>query len=101
MKRFSLILIVLPLTAIIAHAAGAINVRLDNNETSSVAVNESTLYRKWILAKPWGQDPRANANDVTVGMRVRIDVARDNPAIAKTVWLVFGRVGYPDPPLIY
>jgi hypothetical protein len=114
MKRFSLILIVLSLTAIIAHAAGrtvagvvtrvdpsAIDVRLDNNETSSVAVNENTLYRKWILAKPWGQDPRANANDVTVGMRVRIDVARDNPSIAKTVWLVFGRVGYPDPPLIY
>src|SRR5213594_3217809 len=114
MKRFTLILIVLSLTAIIAHAAGrtfagvvtkvgpcAINVRLDNNETSSVTVNERTLYRKWILAKPWGQDPRAHADDVKVGMRVRIDVARDNPTMAKTVWLVFGRVGYPDPPLNY
>ncbi len=114
MKRLSLILIVLPLTAILAHAAGrtvagvvtkvdpyAIDVRLDNNETESVAVNKSTLYRKWILEKPWGQDPRAHANDVEVGMRVRIDVARDNPMMAKTVWLVFGMVGYPNPRLIY
>ena|SRR5437867_2344809 len=113
MKRFSLILIVLSLTAIIAHAdrtiAGvvtkvdphAIDVRLDNNETSSVMVNESTRYRKWILTKPWQQDPRSHADDVKVGMRVRIDVAWDKPTMAKTVWLVFGRVGYPDPPLNY
>jgi len=81
--------------------ASAIEVGTDNNETTSVMVDASTLYRKWILTKPWQQDPRANADDVQVGMRVRIDVARDNPRMAETVWLVFGRVGYPDPPLIY
>ena len=109
MKRLSLILIVITLTVVIAHAANrtiavgvvtkvdpsAIDVRLDNNETTSVTVNESTLYRKWILAKPWAQDPRADANDVKVGTRVRIDVARDNPNTAKTVWIVVGRVGFP------
>jgi len=109
MKRLSLILIVLPLTAIIAHAAdrtfagvvtkvdpSAIDVRLDNNETASVNVNGRTLYRKWILAKPWAQDPRADASDVKVGTRVRVDVARDNSNAVKTVWIVVGRVGFPD-----
>ena len=66
--------------------ASAIEVGTDNNETTSVMVDASTLYRKWILAKPWQQDQRANANDVQVGMRVRIDVAKDNPRIAETVW---------------
>lgn len=74
----------------------AIEVRTDNNETVSVTVDSSTLYRKWILAKPWQQDPTAHANNVNVGLRVRIDVAKDNPRIAKTVWIVVGRVGYPD-----
>src|SRR5947207_10262301 len=48
--------------------ASAIEVRTDNNETISVTVDASTLYRKWILAKPWQQDSRANANDVEAGM---------------------------------
>ncbi len=108
MKRLSLILVVLTLTTVIAPAAdrtvagvvtkvdpSAIDVRLDNNETAFFTVNESTLYHKWILAKPWAQDPRADANDVKVGTRVRIDVARDNPNSAKTVWIVVGRVGFP------
>ena len=107
MRRLCLLLIVVSLTVIMAHAAApvtgvvtrvngtAIDVRTGDNETAYVAVDSSTVYRKWILSKPWAQDPRANAADVKVGSRVRIDVARDNRDTAKTVWIVVGRVGFP------
>ena len=109
MKRLLLTLFVLALTTVIAHAAdktiagvvtkvdpNMIEVRTDKKETVSVIVNATTAYRKWIMAKPWGQDPTAHASNVKVGMRVRIDVAKDNPQTAKTVWIVVGRPGYPD-----
>src|SRR5947209_3666410 len=69
-----------------------IEVTTDKKETVSVMVNATTAYRKWIMAKPWQQDPTAHAGNVKVGMRVRIDVAKDNPQTAKTVWIVVGRV---------
>ena len=107
MNRLFLILSMTTLVTLLVHAAdrtvpgvvtkvdpSAIEVRTDNNETVSVAVNASTHFRKWILAKPWAQDPRADISNVKVGTRVRIDVAPDNPNTAKTVWIVIGGVGF-------
>src|SRR2546428_53785 len=100
MRRLTLLLIVVSLTVLMAHAADtpiigvvtkvdptAIDVRTGDNETAYVEVNSSTVYRKWILEKPWAQDPRADATDLKVGSRVRIDVARDDRDTAKTVWI--------------
>ena len=108
MKRLCLVLSVLVLTAVVAHAAGntvvgvvtkvepgTIEVNTDSGQTTSVSTDSMTTYRKSILAKPWGQDARADAGFVQVGKRVHIEVAKDNPSTAHTVWIVVGRVGYP------
>ncbi len=108
MKRLCLVLSVLVLTAVVAHAAGntvvgvvtkvepgTIEVNTDSGQTTSVSTDSMTTYRKWILAKPWGQDARADAAFVQVGKRVHIEAAKDNPSTARTVWIVVGRVGYP------
>ena len=57
-------------------------------EARSFTLNADTKYRKWIMAKPWQQDTHADLESLKVGMRVRVDVATDNPQTAKTVWIV-------------
>ena len=107
MKRLILVLFMLALTTVIAHAVdntivgvatkvepGMIEVKTDTGQTTSLNTDSKTLYMKWILQKPWGQDPRADASLLRVGKRVHIDVAKENPSIAGTVWIVIGRVGY-------
>ena len=107
MKRLFLVLLVLALTTLIAQAAdntvvgvvtnvepGMIVVKTDAGQTTSVTTDAKTVYRKWILQKPSGQDPRADEHFLKVGKRVRIEVAKDNPSTARTVWIVVGRVGF-------
>lgn len=107
MKRLFLVLLILALTSLIASAAdntvvgvitnlepGMIVVQTDGGQTTSVTTNAQTVYRKWILQKPWGQDPRADERFLRVGKRVHVEVAKDNPSIARTVWIVVGRVGF-------
>jgi len=59
-----------------------------------VTTNEKTVYMKWILQKPWQDGPRTDERFLRVGKRVHIEVANDNPSLARTVWIVVGRVGY-------
>lgn len=73
---------------------GAVEVRTDAGPTTSVALTPSTKYMKWIMAKPLMQDPRASAQFVKVGKRVRIEVLPDSPTTARTVWIVVGRPGF-------
>ena len=107
MKRLFLVLIVFALTTLIARAAGntvvgvvtsvepgMIVVKTDAGQTTSVTTNDKTAYMKWILQKPWGQDPRADEHFVRVGKRVHIEVAKDNPSVARIVWIVVGRIGF-------
>ena len=72
-----------------------IEVKTDTGETKSVTVDAKTTYMKWILQKPWGIDPHADASFVRVGKRVHIEVAKENPSTARKVWIVVGRVGFP------
>lgn len=107
MKRLFLVLLLIALTTLIASAAdntvvgvitnlepGMIVVKTDAGQTTSVTTDGKTVYMKWILQKPWGQDPRADERFLRVGKRVHIEVTKDNPSIARTVWIVVGRVGF-------
>ena len=107
MKRLILGLFMLALTTVIARPAdntvvglvtkaepGMIEVKTDTGQTTALNTDSKTTYMKWIMQKPWGQDPRADASLLRVGKRVHIDVAKENPSIARTVWIVIGRVGY-------
>ena len=107
MKRLFLVLLVLALTTLVAPAAdntvvgvvtnvepGMIVVKTDAGQTTSVTTDAKTVSMKWIVQKPWGQNRRADEHFLKVGKRVHIDVAKDNPSIARTVWIVVGRVGF-------
>src|SRR5437867_3458868 len=107
MKRIVFVLFVFAMVTVIAHAAGntivgvvtkvepgTIEVKTDAGATTSVTVNTKTVYMRWILRKPWAQDPRADADFVKVGKRVHIEVDNGNPPTARTVWVVVGRVGF-------
>lgn len=74
--------------------ANTVEVRTDSKETASVTLGPDTRYLKWIMAKPWQQDPRTNARFLHVGSRVHIELAQDNPRTARTVWIVVGRPGF-------
>ncbi len=83
------------LAGVVTKAEGrTVEVRTDGEETRLVTVGPDTRYLKWIMAKPWQQDPRADARFLHVGSRVRIELARDNPSTARTVWIVVGRPGF-------
>ena len=71
-----------------------IEVRTDRKETASIMLGPETRYAKWIMAKPWAQDPRANLRFVHFGSRVRVEPSPTNPQIARTVWIVVGTPGY-------
>lgn len=75
---------------------GRIEIRTDNRETRSVSLSSETRYRKWIMAKPWQQDARADARALRAGRRVHVDLDRErgNPESAQTVWIVVGRPGF-------
>lgn len=73
---------------------GRIEIRTDKQETRSIALGPEVRYLKWIMAKPWQQDPRVDARFLHVGSRVRIDVAGNNPQTARTVWVVVGKPGF-------
>ena len=64
---------------------------LEDPETTSVALNADTTYRKWIMAKPWQQDTSARFDSLKPGMRVRVDFDSDAPTTAETVWIVVVR----------
>ena len=107
MKRIVFVLFVFAMVTVIAHAAGntivgvvtkvepgTIEVKTDAGPMTSVTVDTKTVYMKWIMQKPWQQDPRAKADFVKVGKRVHIEVDNGNPSIARTVWVVVGRIGF-------
>ncbi len=98
MKRLFLVLLVFALTTLIARAAGntvvgvvtsvepgMIVVKTDAGQTTSVTTNAKTAYMRWILRKPLGQDARADEGFLKVGKRVHIEVAKDNPSVARIV----------------
>ena len=64
---------------------------LEDPETTSVALNADTTYRKWIMAKPWQQDTSAKFDSLEPGMRIRVDLDSDAPNTADTVWIVVVR----------
>jgi hypothetical protein len=66
----------------------SIEVGMDSEHTTSIALTPDTKYRKWVMAQPWQQDTRADWQDLRSGMRVRVDVADRAPLVAKTVWIV-------------
>lgn len=101
LKRFLLVFFALAMATAVARAdtntiAGvltrvgpsAIDVGTNYETATSLMLNADTTYRKWIMAKPWQQDTRADLESLKVGMRVRVDVEQDNPLTAKTVWIV-------------
>lgn len=67
---------------------GMVELKADDGQTRSVTVNEQTSYMKWITQKPWGRDLRANARLLTVGTRVHIDAGREDPTLARVIWIV-------------
>lgn len=73
-----------------------IEIRTDNRETRSVSLSSETRYLKWIMAKPWQQDARADARSLRPGRRVHVnlDRKRGDPESATTVWIVVGRPGF-------
>lgn len=73
---------------------GRIEVRTDTRETLAVLVSSDTRYLKWIVAKPWQQDPRVDLRFIHVGSRVHVELTRENPQTARTVWIVVGRPGF-------
>jgi len=107
MKRLFLglaLLSMFALTAVYAHAddhiVGVVNrvgptmveVTTDSGETMQVALDPDTQYLKWITEKPWAQDPKVDASWLRVGERVHIHLRKDDPASARKVWIVVGRV---------
>jgi hypothetical protein len=97
-KRIALILLIVTIAAIAAHAKdnviagvltkvepGRIEMNSDDKKAVSLTLSTSTKYRKWIMSKPWQQDPNAKWSDLNVGVRVRVEVSGD---AATTVWIV-------------
>jgi hypothetical protein len=72
----------------------ALEIRTDSQEKASVALTDKTTYLKWVLAKPWQQDMRADARSLRVGRRVHVETADGGRRTAKTVWIVVGRPGF-------
>jgi hypothetical protein len=72
---------------------GTLEIRTDSQERASVALTDKTRYVKWIVAKPWQQDTRADARSLRTGRRVRIETSQDGRRVAQTVWIVTGRPG--------
>ncbi len=64
----------------------------DSGATVQIAVDPNTKYEKWIIEKPWAQDPMVELSWLRVGERVRIKVREDNPEVARKVWVVVGHV---------
>ena len=68
---------------------GMICVVTDSGDTRLVAVDPDTEYMKWIMEKPWAQDPHVDASFIRVGDRVRIKLRQDDPeAVARKVWII-------------
>lgn len=70
---------------------GIVELKADDGQTRSIAVTEKTSFMKWIMQKPWQQDPRIDRRLLAIGTRVRIEVARDNPNVARVIWVVARR----------
>jgi hypothetical protein len=100
-KRISLVLVVFVLFASLSRAGdptlwgtvtrvdpGALQLRLHCGETAAVSLTADTQYRKWIMAKPWAQDPHATARAIGIGSRVGIDFTGGRERTARTVWIV-------------
>jgi hypothetical protein len=101
LKRISFLFVVLLIFGSMARASdptlwgtvtaidrATLHVRTDGGETAAVKVTADTQYRKWIMAKPWAQDPHADARFVSVGNRVGIDLADGDGRTARVVWIV-------------
>lgn len=101
LKRSALAVVVLLVVASMAQASGpalwgtvtgiepgTLHVRTDRGDAVTVMVRPETKYKKWIMAKPLQQDPRATVRFVVVGSRVGIDFAADDPKTASVVWIV-------------
>ena len=97
-KRIALLLLIVTLAAIAAYAkdnvvsgvltkveTGRIEMTADDKKAVSLTLSPNTKYRKWIMSKPWHQDPNAKWGDLVVGGRVRVEVSGD---AATTVWIV-------------
>ena len=76
--------------------AQTIEITTNSHETIPVTINANTRYLRWIVAKPWQQDIRANVGSLRVGQRLHVDLADRNPNTAETVWIVTGQVGTID-----
>src|SRR5262245_3688555 len=70
--------------------ANRIEVMTDRQQSVSVALGPETVYRKWLMAKPWQQDLRTDRQALKAGQRVRIELAPGANEVAHTVWVVTG-----------
>jgi len=69
-----------------------VEVITDSGDTRLVALDPDTKYMKWIIEKPWAQDPRADEAFLRVGERVHIRLNQDESApVARKVWIVVGQ----------
>ena len=101
MKRLFLVLFLSVITSAAAQASDSaiagiltkvqpsiIEVQTDSGETTQVALNPDTTYRKWIMAKPWQQDIKTDMRSLKLGTRVRVDLTKNNSSTAQRVWIV-------------
>lgn len=72
---------------------GQLQIRTDHQESISISLSPETRAVKWIMAKPWEQDPHLDIRALQVGDRVRVELAPDRPQMARAVWVVVGRPG--------
>jgi hypothetical protein len=97
-KRILLVLLIVAVAAVAAQAKdnviagvltkvdqGRIEMTADDKKAVSLTLSSNTKYRRWIMSKPWQQDPNAKWSDLKVGGRVRVEVSGD---AATTVWIV-------------
>jgi hypothetical protein len=77
-------------------APSSISVTTDHNETIPVALSADTQYLRWLMAKSFGRDIRADVESLRVGQRVYVRASDHDRNTAEKVWIVTGRVGHVD-----
>jgi hypothetical protein len=65
----------------------AVQIRTIGEGETTVSVDGSTGYMKWITHKPWQQDNRANHGSVAAGSCVDVQLRSDAGRVAKSVWI--------------
>jgi hypothetical protein len=68
-----------------AASGSAFELRTHGNELLTIATDDQTVYRKWIMNKPWGQDTRATRGSVDSGRCIRVQLRGGDAMVASVV----------------